>query len=385
MNRRATPRVALVRLALPRLAFALAVALGPTSMTAQEGQAGGLGPAVASFSVLDVGQGDAILIRSPEGKTALIDAGPSHHVVDLLRERGVASLDLLAISHHHQDHFGGAEAVVQAFKPRVFLASDSAHTSPHYLRLLELVRDLGIRAIGPTAAPRKVELGSVALTVFPKAPEDDKEENNNSICIRAQVGRFALLLPGDAERPEREWWMANVPGLCANCDVLKLAHHGSKNGTDFRWLALVRPRLAIGSMGRGNEFGHPHPATLALLARARMPLLRTDQAGTITVTTDGKRWEVASHGREADGPGPAEVGGGEAARPRGEVMAPARGSLLNLNTATLAELESLPGIGPVLARRIAEARPFRSVDDLARVKGIGPRKLEEVRRLVRAE
>ena len=245
--------------ARPHLAFALAVALAPASLPAQERKADGLGRGVASFSVLDGGQGDAILIRAPEGKTALIDAGPSHQVVDLLRERGLTSLDLLAISHHHQDHYGGAEAVVRAFRPRAFLASDPAHTSPNYLRLLKLVREQGIRAIGPAAAPRKVELGSVALTVFPKAPEDDKEENNNSIGIRAQVGRFALLLPGDAERPERGWWMANVPGLCANCDVLKLAHHGSKNGTDFPCLALIRPRLAIGSMGPGNEFGHRTP------------------------------------------------------------------------------------------------------------------------------
>src|SRR4051794_14051710 len=80
------------------------------------------GPAVAEVSFLDVGQGDGILIRSPEGKTALIDAGPSKDVVPLLRSRGVTGLDLVAISHHHTDHYGGMDDVIKAFGPRVFLA-----------------------------------------------------------------------------------------------------------------------------------------------------------------------------------------------------------------------------------------------------------------------
>ena len=140
--------------------------------------------------------------------------------------------------------------------------------------------------------------------------------------------------------------------------------------------------------GPGERVGHPHGATLALLARARVPLLRTDQAGTITVTTDGKQWEVACHRREAEGPVPGEVQDGAAPRPEvggspeveSRPAARIAPSLLNLNTATLGELESLPGIGPVLARRIVEARPYRSVDDLGRVEGIGRVRLASERR-----
>ena len=116
---------------------------------------------VTTLDFLDVGQSDAVLIRSPEGKAALIDAGPSGDVVRLLRGRGVDHLDLLAISHHHVDHYGRAADVIRAFPPRLFLASDIAHTTPSYLRLLHLVRDRGIRAISPTDAPRTIELGSV--------------------------------------------------------------------------------------------------------------------------------------------------------------------------------------------------------------------------------
>src|SRR5262249_50142931 len=215
----------------------------------------------AAVEFLDVGQGDSILVRSPEGKTALIDAGPSNHVVRLLRDRRIGSLDLVVVSHHHADHYGGMAAVVRESKPRVFLASASAHTTPRYLALLELVRDQGIQAIGPTDRPRRIELGSVVLTVFPQAPEDPVEENNNSIGIRVEYGSFAALLPGDAEAAERRWWERTVPDLCAGCAVLKLAHHGSQNGTDARWLELVRLELAVASVGQSNEYGHPSPLT----------------------------------------------------------------------------------------------------------------------------
>jgi competence protein ComEC len=155
----------------------LAVALVPCLAVPAWGQVRGpvRGTAIAEVSVLDVGQGDAILIRSPEGKTALVDAGPSKDVVPLLRSRGVTTLDLVVVSHHHTDHYGGMDDVIKAFAARVYLATASSHTTSQYLRLLELVRDRGIQATAPTAAPRKITLGSVELTVFPQAPEDFQE------------------------------------------------------------------------------------------------------------------------------------------------------------------------------------------------------------------
>jgi hypothetical protein len=166
--------------------------------------------------------------------------------------------------------------------------------------------------------------------------------------------------------------------------VLKLAHHGSHNGTDAPWLRLVEPELAVASMGRRNSFGHPSPLTIALLTRRGIPLLRTDLDGSVSIESDGERWRVVSHEIAARGP-PAEK---TPARPdRSEKSKPESGGgrLINLNTASQADLEALPGIGPVLARRIVEGRPYRSVDDLERVKGIGKKRLEEIGPLVTAE
>jgi beta-lactamase superfamily II metal-dependent hydrolase len=243
--------------------------------------------------VLDIGQGDSILIRTPEGKTALIDAGPTKQgALRVLKREGIDHLDLVAISHHHSDHYGGMEEVVRSLRPRYFLASTSGHSTRTYLELLRTVQAQSITMIRPTSRPRKIELGSVELTILPQAPEDHKEENNNSIGIRMRYGSFSMFFPGDGEGPERLWWLENHADLVRDCTILKLAHHGSRNGTDARWLDAVRPGLAVASMGRDNEFGHPHAETLSLLRRRRVPLLRTDQLGTIALESDGRGWDV---------------------------------------------------------------------------------------------
>jgi competence protein ComEC len=332
---------------------------------------------IATVEFLDVGQGDSILIKSPEGKTALIDAGPSDAIVPLLKSRGVTSIDLVVVSHHHADHFGGMDAVIRAYQPRLFLATASSHTTPTYLKLLKLVRDSGTQAVFPTDAVRKIGLGSVTLTIFPQPPEDKSDENDNSIGIRVQYGTFSVLLTGDSQARERTFWEANVPQLVQNCTVLKLAHHGSRNGTDARWLALVHPRLAVASLGRGNEYGHPHPQTLTLLEGRMISLLRTDRDGTITVVSDGKQWGDFVSGKLPRGP----PGRDDHLAVAGH-KAKAATRIIDINRASQEELEALPGIGQVIARRIIESRPYRTVDDLRRVKGIGEKRLAEIRSYV---
>ncbi len=261
----------------------------PTAPPPDRGRSG-----VATIEFLDVGQGDAILIRSPEGKAALVDAGPGpgRGVVAMLRDRGVVGLDLVVISHHHADHYGGMAEVVRAFPPRVFLDAGSAHATSRYVALLQLIKDRGITAIRSGDAARTIELGSVRLTVLPQPPEDTKEENNNSVGLRVTYGGFSALLTGDSQGRERRWWSRAVPGLCADVAVLKLAHHGSKNGTDAAWLRLTGPGLAVASLGLDNEYGHPHRETLDALQSLGIPLERTDQSGTIVVTTDGQDWSL---------------------------------------------------------------------------------------------
>jgi beta-lactamase superfamily II metal-dependent hydrolase len=246
-----------------------------------------------AVEVLDVGQGDSILIRSPEGKMMLIDAGPTREgAIRVLQRMGITHLDMVAISHHHSDHYGGMEEVVRELKPRYFLASSSGHSTRTYLRLLKEVEAAGITVVHPTARSRRIELGSVEVMIFPQAPDDHQEENNNSVGLRLRYGSFSVLFPGDSEGPERQWWLEHCSDLVHDCTILKLAHHGSRNGTDARWLHVVRPELAVASMGADNEYGHPHPETVRLLRSARIPFLRTDQLGTIVIQSDGRSWTV---------------------------------------------------------------------------------------------
>jgi competence protein ComEC len=348
-----------------------------------------------TVEVLDVGQGDSILIRSPEGKTALIDAGPSHNVVSLLKEKRVTGLDLVVVSHHHSDHYGGMSEVIKTFKPRVFLASNSSHTTTSYLKLLQLVRDEGIRAIQPGEAARKIGLGSVVLTVFPQPPDDSEDENDNSIGIRLDQGNFSMLLTGDSQERARAYWLKTCPSLLKDITVLKLAHHGSRNGTDAKWLDLTRPEIAVASMGAGNDYGHPHPETLSLLERRKVPLLRTDLDGTVTFVSDGKTWDVTTSRRGRSVGGADEFTAGVrktrgagthtaagAPRTRDAKVKTASTTRVDLNRATEEELTALPGIGPTYARRIIGGRPYRSIDDLKNVRGIGEVRMEELRPLV---
>ncbi len=120
---------------------------------------------------------------------------------------------MVALSHHHSDHYGGMEEVVKAMKPKYFVASRSGHATSMYLKLLKTVEAQHITMVQPSAKPRKIELGSVELTLFPQPPEDRKEENNNSIGLRMTYGSFAVLFTGDSEETERQWWLRNDPSL----------------------------------------------------------------------------------------------------------------------------------------------------------------------------
>ena len=186
------------------------------------------------------------------------------------------------------------DQVIRNFKPKYFMATGSSHTTKGYLKLLQTVKSEGITAVEPTAKPRKIELGSVLLTVFPQPRYNDDEENNNSIGIRLEYGSFSVLMTGDSETDERDWWRAHNPNLIRDCTILKLAHHGSRNGTDQAWLDLVRPELAVASLGAGNDYGHPHAETISLLRKNEIPFLRTDLRGTITLVSNGRTWNLVN-------------------------------------------------------------------------------------------
>ena len=241
------------------------------------------------FEFLDVGQGDAILVTTPEGKTILVDAGPSGKIVEKLKQRRLSAIDLMVISHHHFDHYGGMDEVIQNFQVRNILVTNSSHSTQRFTSLLRLIQQKNIRVLNPDAQGRTLTLGSIAVIVFPLKTTYFGNENDNSIGLRVVHGDVSVLLTGDSEPPLLRWWTENISStLYRNSTVLKVPHHGSKNGLNQEWLQAVNPQVAVISAGRSNRYGHPDSSIVSMLRDAGVPLLRTDKDGTVSIESDGK-------------------------------------------------------------------------------------------------
>jgi competence protein ComEC len=263
------------------------------------------------LTVLDVGQGDSLFVVSPGGKKLLIDGGgafggfPGHeeqHGVDpgeeavspYLWSRGFQRLDVVALTHAHQDHLGGLTAILDNFRvAKLWIGREVS--IPALARLEELARK---RKIPIEHALRGKSFhwdGVDGDFLWPEIASEmvaPSAMNNDSLVLRMQYGNETFLLPGDAEKQvEREILSENSPEAMRS-DVLKVGHHGSKNSTTPEFLAVVQPRFGIISAGEDNLFGHPSQELLERLENAGVRILRTDRDGAVHVVTDGARLEI---------------------------------------------------------------------------------------------
>ena len=229
------------------------------------------------MTFLDVGQGDAVVIRSPEGRTAMIDAG-SASPLRFLQQMSVDSIDLLVATHPHEDHIGGVQDVLTARPVRLFVDNGRERSSAAYERLmatLELLEGVTYQE----AYPRTIALGSVTLEVLPP-PADDRGVDA-SVGLVLRYGRFSALLTGDSERTELDHWVSRerIP----RTTLLKAPHHGSVRGFTRALLDAARPQVVVVSVGAGNHHGHPRPEAMAAYDTYADHVLRTDRDGHVTV------------------------------------------------------------------------------------------------------
>ena len=205
----------------------------------------------------DVGQGDAVLVRSFEGRAALIDAGGNGKIFDWLREYHVDSLDLVIATHPHRDHIGGMPHVVGP-TPVALYMDNGHHFDSEQWRLLEDILDtVGTRRAVATA--ETLPLGSVQIRILPPPPDSDGNPNNESVGALVQFGAFTALLTGDSEREELGYFVSlGIP----NVTLLKAAHHGALNGVNPGWMQATRPKIVVISVGENNSYRHPDPKAL---------------------------------------------------------------------------------------------------------------------------
>jgi competence protein ComEC len=244
-------------------------------------------PPVLIIDVLDVGQGDAVLLRSG-GRTALYDGGDGRvDVVGMLRALGVDSLDLVIASHNHADHIGGLIDVVRAYRPRFVLENGVPHTTRTYERFLDAIRDAGSELLGPTA--RRIGLGAATLHVLPPPGRAGWGHNDNSVGLLVEAAGFRATLLGDSEPRQQRWWLATMPEAFDRVHVHKASHHGSRRGDTAPMIARLAPQLVVIGVASDNSYGHPHAEAIALYEAAGAVIASTGEHGSIRI-------EVAERG-----------------------------------------------------------------------------------------
>jgi len=263
-------------------------------------------PHSLEVSAIDVGQGDSLLAAFPDGKLMLIDAGgiPSFGrtrkpgidigedvVSNYLWTRSIKHLDIVAMTHAHEDHMGGMSAVLKNFHPKELWVG-AVQESPEWIGVRKTANELGI----PIRLMRRCDpflFGGVKIAVL--APDDDYEaglipKNDDSLVMRFEYGRTSFLLTGDMEKKIEEKLF--YEGLLSHADVLKVGHHGSRTSSTADLLDAVHPAFGVISDGFENSYGHPHPLTLQALESRHIAVYRTDERGLVRFISDGKRIHI---------------------------------------------------------------------------------------------
>jgi competence protein ComEC len=265
--------------------------------------------APSELHMIDVGQGDALALRSSRGRWIVVDAGRSwmggdagrNTVAPYLAHRG-GDVALFVLSHPHADHVGGAASLFEMLRPSRFLDPGYVGTSLPYRAALAEARRDGIpwQRVHPGDSLMVDDIVLTALAPDSAWAVQLDDANLASAVLLARIGAARIVFTGDAEAPEEDWLLAHSRDAL-HADVLKVGHHGSSTSTTPEFLAAVGPRIALVSVGAHNSYGHPDPAVMDALQTAGIATLRTDRLGTVVlrflergieVSARGERWLV---------------------------------------------------------------------------------------------
>lgn len=241
---------------------------------------------------LDVGQGDAVLVQTPDGYEALIDGGTHRGVLRAIATQQQwfdRSIDVVVATHADQDHVGGLVDVLQHYDVPLILLTEATGQSPGAAAFSTAVAAENASVMYARAG-QVVQLGaSTTIEVLaPASPTDNWKPNVASIILRITYGDTAIMLTGDAPASIEDY-LVGTYGAHLQADILKLGHHGSKTSTSETFLATVDPDYAVVSAGHDNQYGHPHQSVLDRVTTQGSTIYQTGIDGTITFYSDGQR------------------------------------------------------------------------------------------------
>lgn len=250
------------------------------------------GDGLLHVTFLNVGQGDSILIQTPHGRNILVDGGPDSTINYRLGEElpfWNYKIDLMILTHADSDHLAGLIDVLRRYSVGAVLTSTQFADTPTYQVFSEELQKNKIPLRFIDAEDNfQLEENLFWDTLFPfdKTFDGKSDLNQKSVVARLVYGENIFLLTGDLE--EADEWRLFERGVLLQSDVLKLAHHGSKTGNSLLFLQAVNPRFAVASVGANNNYGHPNTEVLERCEALKIPVLRTDELGSLHFLSDGK-------------------------------------------------------------------------------------------------
>ena len=266
-------------------------------------------PRELELTMIDVGQGDSLLVAFPDSKLMLVDGGgvlsfgrsvkPRFDIGEdvvspYLWTRSIRKIDVVVLTHAHDDHARGLPAIIENFHPSE-LWTGATPKSEAWSAVLGAAQTERVKIL-PMQSGRKFDFGGARIDVL-SPPSDyvaaEAPKNNDSLALRITYGQRSFLLTGDMEKPMEQRLL--ISGEPLRADVLKVGHHGSNTSSTDPFLDAVAPEFAAISDGFANSFHHPHPQVLARLAAHRAEVFRTDQQGLITIRTDGHKINVETY------------------------------------------------------------------------------------------
>ncbi|WP_332692800.1 MBL fold metallo-hydrolase [Halalkalibacter lacteus] len=322
---------------------------------------------------IDVGQGDATLLKGPDF-TILIDAGrhDAGNVTPYLQIQGVTDIDLMILTHPHADHIGQADKVIQELSVKEVWMSGDEHSSATFERVLDALLASDAKYHEPRAG-ESYSFGSALVEVYnPESVTGDLHEG--SVSVRITYGDIKFLFTGDAEHQTEEDIINRGHDIQAH--IFQLGHHGSTTSNTQAFLDQVQPEVAIYSVREGNSYGHPHDEIVERLKTMGIDLYGTDVDGHIIVTTDGEQYTVST---DNSGTLTETITTTTAERKEEQETVPSIDDCLNINTASKEELTEITHIGDERANELIQFRPFESLDELSQINGIGQARAAEIK------